>query len=85
MPLRKECKLLNGFKSCNPPLKAAEMQNVDVAIAGGGPAGLAAANAIRAVFGDSVEVKVCFFLSILCLWVELGCKAGLSQCGETPF
>jgi 2-polyprenyl-6-methoxyphenol hydroxylase-like FAD-dependent oxidoreductase len=34
------------------------MEEVDVAIAGGGPAGLAVANAIRSVYGDSVTVKV---------------------------
>jgi 2-polyprenyl-6-methoxyphenol hydroxylase-like FAD-dependent oxidoreductase len=34
------------------------MEDVDIAIAGGGPAGLAAANAIRAAFGDSVNCKV---------------------------
>eukprot|EP00884_Botryococcus_braunii_P001459 jgi/Botrbrau1/11313/Bobra.0038s0074.1 len=34
------------------------MQDIDIAIAGGGPAGLAAANAVRAVFGDNVQVQV---------------------------
>ncbi len=34
------------------------MVEIDVAIAGGGPAGLAVANAIRSVYSDNVVVKV---------------------------
>lgn len=52
------------------------MIEVDIAIAGGGPAGLATANAIRSGLGDSVTVQVRGFVTGVSIMFEYLASGG---------